>query len=63
MSPVCSRCDGDIAVDNRAFAGYCSDHCKQRAHEARDNAAAAQTQKRAARRRRAAANPPVYYVR
>ncbi len=62
MSPVCSRCDAWIATGNRAFPGFCSPDCRQKAHEQRDHTAAEEAQKRAARRRRAAANKPVNYV-
>ncbi len=62
MSPVCSKCDGDIAADNRAFPGYCSPDCRREADEQRDATAAAEAQKQAARRRVAARNKPIHYV-
>ncbi len=58
-SPVCSKCDGDIAVDNRRFPGYCSAHCRQKAHEQGDRAATDLAQRRADRRQQHAAHQPV----
>ncbi len=59
MTPVCSKCDGDIAVDNRAHPGYCSPGCRREAQEQRDRAAADLAQRRADRRQQAAAHKAI----
>ncbi len=62
MTPVCSKCDGDIAVDNRSFPGYCSHGCRQKAQEQRDRAAADLAQRRADARQHREANRPAHYL-
>ncbi len=63
-SPVCSECDDWIDSGNRAFPGYCSVNCKQKAHEQRDRGAAALAQSRTDRRQHAEAQQPAqhYYT-
>lgn len=53
MSPVCVRCDDDITVNNRTFAGYCSPYCQQADRADRDAAASDRAQRQADARQQA----------